>query len=465
MNCPKGPLLDGSMVDSRIKDEGSRKEQSVLSDIAAFFTSVRTTIVILCCLAVASILGTIIPQNINLEELRRTASPFYFRIVVILDLHNLYRSWWFIVLLLLLTSNLIGCLFQRLPKIPKEWRGAAEKGSLSFRRSDARPIHEVKGILTESVSKLMNKNPTVVEGGEATQLVWVKQRIFLLGFPLIHIAIIVILIGGLIGLLYGFKGNIQLREGEVGNRFVLYPSGTIATLPFDIAVDSFTLRRYASGQPKEYRSDVVILKDGKEQLKGPIRVNQPMTFQGISLYQANYQVVGVKHVRLSIKGVGGTEEEINVRPGESIPLPGGEFRIKLASLDPGTTPRGAGVEIDVDRAGKQDRVVKVFRNDSDSAKVEDAEIRFLGYEPLYATGLQIGYDPGTVFVWSGCGLLIAGFFLTLFTNLSAVSIRLTQEDGRTKIQVHGRSRKDRAQFRELVEATIRESLGKSSSGD
>ena len=443
------------MANPNSTSTGTSGRDSLFSEVASFFTSVRTTIVILCCLAVASILGTLIPQNVNLEEIRRTTSSFSYRLLVILDLHNVYRSWWFILLLMLLTANLLGCLLERLPKIPQDWRDATENASLSFRLFDSRPLHEVRDALTGAVGEMMHSGPTVTEADGEMRLVWVRQRVFLLGFPLIHTAIIIILVGGLIGLLYGFKGAILLREGEVGRRFSLYPSGGTASLPFDIAIESFTLSRYPSGQPKEYRSDVVLLKDGKELVKGAIRVNHPLTFEGISLYQANYELVGVKRARLDVIDSRGEQSKLVIRPSETVNLPGSDSRIRLAGLDPGATKRGAGVELEVEKPGSPSRLIKIYRNETGPAQVENVKIRFVGYDPLYATGLQIGYDPGTRIVWAGCVLLIAGFCVTLFTNLSSVSIRLRARDGGTGIQVSGRSRRDRAQFRERVEAAVR----------
>lgn len=443
------------MADPSGTSTGISGRDSVFSEVASFFTSVRTTIAILCCLAVASILGTLFPQGVDLEEIRRTTSSFSYRLLVILDLHNMYRSWWFILLLLLLAANLFGCLLKRLPRIPKDWRDAAENTSLSFRLFDSRPLHDVREALTRAVGEMMHSGPTVTETDGEIRLVWVRQRVFLLGFPLIHTAIIIVLVGGLIGLLYGFKGAILLREGEVGRRFSLYPSGGTGSLPFDVAIDSFTLSRYPSGQPKEYRSDVVLLKDGKELLKGAIRVNHPLTFEGISLYQANYELVGVKRVRLNVMDSRGEQSELAIRPSETVNLPGSDSKIRLAGLDPGATKWGAGVELEVEEPGSSDKLIKIFRKESGSVQVGNARIRFIDYDPLYATGLQIGYDPGTRIVWAGCVLLIAGFCVTLFTNLSSISIRLKTRDGGTGIQVSGRSRRDRAQFRERVEAVVR----------
>ncbi|MFH1112983.1 MAG: cytochrome c biogenesis protein ResB [Pseudomonadota bacterium] len=447
------------MTASNRADNDQKANGSSGSDIIAFFTSVRTTITVLCLLAVASVFGTFIPQNVDLEEFRRVASPFYYRLVMILDLHNMYRSWWFILLLLLLTGNLLGCLFQRLPRIPGEWRGAAKKGSIRFTFTERRPISEVRELLVPVLSNLIGTSPAVVEDGESVSLQWVKQRVFLFAFPLIHSAIIAILLGGVIGLFYGVRGNIRIQEGETAQEFVEFPSGQMGTLPFSVAVDKFTLKRYPTGQPKEFRSDVRLLKDGKEVEKGSILVNHPLTYAGISLYQANYELIGIKLVRLMLVDAKGKESELVVRPPGSAALPGTDYTMELAGVDPGSTTRGPGADLTVSRPGERPTQVKVFGGDSQPLEIGGTKVKFVGYEPLYATGLQIGYDPGTKVVWLGCALLIAGFCLTLFTNLRSVTATLKPVGDKTVIEISGRSRRDRAGFRESIETEVRKSLG------
>jgi cytochrome c biogenesis protein len=289
-------------------------------------------------------------------------------------------------------------------------------------------------------------------------LVWKKHRIYLLGFPLIHAGIIVILLGGLIGLFYGFKGNILIREGGVGKEFVLFPSGEVRALPFQIAVDRFTLTRYKTGEPKEYRSDVRLIKDGKEVLKGSILVNHPLTFDGISLYQSDFRVLGIKQVSFALVRPGGQATAFEVRPRETAEIPGTPYKVSLVSLDPGTTKKGEGAEISVEGPEEKQETLSVFKEHP--AKLGDSEIRFVNYTRLFATGLQVSGDPGSVVVWVGCGSLILGFFLTLFTNHRRLVIEMKTKAGSTQIRVSGRSRRLRREFREAVEERIKSSLKK-----
>lgn len=449
------PLITGL----RKTQADSAQSDTVASQILSLFTSVRTTIGLLFCLAAASIVGTVIPQEVPAEQIRHAAS-FAYRLILILDLNNVYRSWWFLLLMMLLGTNLLGCLFKRLPGIPIEWKADPHRTSFSFSLVDSRSPEATKNVVIADLQKLLGASPHVKETTDALSLVWVKHRVHLLGFPLIHTGIIVILLGGLVGLFYGMKGHVQIKEGDADGQFKTIPGGAIKTLPFSIAVDQFTLTRYPTGEPKEFKSDVRLLQDGKEVRKGSIVVNHPMTFQGISLYQSDYRVSGVKEVKLKAEDAEGKESELTIRPQSPTEIPGSLFKLDLLSLDPGATRKGPGVEAKVQGPGEESRTIALYKKDADPVTVGAIKLRFLDYAPLYSTGLQVGYDPGTPLVWGGSLILVLGFLLTLFTNHRAVFVELQPTSGGTKIKISGRSKRMRREFRESLEQRIRGSLAK-----
>ncbi len=296
------------MAGSTTGGSDSSQQDTIFSEIQSFFTSVKTTIGLLVLLAAGSIVGTVVPQGFPAQFVA-LESPFYYRLTAILDLHGVYRSWWFILLLLLLSLNLLGCLLKRLFAIPAEWKGTSRKTSFSFTLSDLRQPEELKGVVTSALKGFIGSPSTEVDEAVSLRLTWLKHRIYLLGFPFIHLAIIVILLGGLIGVFYGWKGHILIKEGDVGKEFNTFPDDSIGSLPFQVAVDNFTLKRYPTGEPKEYRTDVRLMVNGRVLKKGSIRVNHPLTFEGISFYQSDYHVLGVKQLRLAVVEPGGKATE------------------------------------------------------------------------------------------------------------------------------------------------------------
>ena len=84
------------------------------SKIWDFFSSVKLTIVLLLSLAATSIIGTLIPQNENPAAYLEAFGGYLFRLFDILDLFDMYHSWWFQFLLILLTINIIVCSIDRI---------------------------------------------------------------------------------------------------------------------------------------------------------------------------------------------------------------------------------------------------------------------------------------------------------------------------------------------------------------
>ena len=69
--------------------------------------SVKLTVVVLLSLAATSIVGTVIPQNESPDAYLREYGEFLYRIFSAFDIFDMYHSWWFQFLLLLLTMNVV----------------------------------------------------------------------------------------------------------------------------------------------------------------------------------------------------------------------------------------------------------------------------------------------------------------------------------------------------------------------
>ncbi len=432
-------------------ETGLSESVSILFEVKGFFTSVRTTLFLLFSVAVGAILGTIIPQGESLDRIAISGHPFLYKLAVILDLNNVFRSWWFTALLALLTLNIVGCLLQKIPIILNDWRGKTSKVNFQFHYRSSTASKDLYDTLVNAGRSVMRGDPVKKEADGKLFLSWDKHKIYLLGFPMIHIGIIVILLGSVIGAYWGFKGHVLIREGETTDKFSYTSSNLTGTLPFSITVDDFKLEKYSTGEPREFRSNVRLSQDGKEVLKGSILVNHPLTLEGISLFQSDYRVLGVKDVKLQFKTKDGQVLEKVANPREDIDIPGTDVKLKTRSLDPGTLAQGPGIQVNV--VGKSDPppLFDIYQKDKKPLDVDGVEIRFQGFTPLYATGLQIGYDPGVRIVWLGCSMLIIGFILSLFTNLRRIAVEMTSSVDGTLVLVQGRSRKLRREFRQSVE--------------
>ena len=97
-------------------------KQGLTQQLWDFFCSLRLSIFLLIGLALVSIIGTVIPQGPQSEYLA-TISETKIRLYSSLGFFDMYHSWWFILLLYLLTLNLICCSIKRLPRV---WKVVAE---------------------------------------------------------------------------------------------------------------------------------------------------------------------------------------------------------------------------------------------------------------------------------------------------------------------------------------------------
>ncbi len=423
------------------------------------FTSVRLALFLLFALAVASIIGTVIPQDIAAIQSTRAHESFLGRLVLIFDLHQVYHSWWFLTLLVLLCLNLTGCLKKRVPQIVADWTGTRFKET--FVMSFVTPVspEACKKELMAAIGTAMHSVADIGDKTDGWRLDWTRHRIHLLGFPLIHVAIIIILLGALTGLLFGFKGAMQIREGSIGKQYSLIPSGKTANLPFEVALDKFEFTRYPSGEPKEYRSDVRLIQNGKEVHKGSIRVNHPLTYHGISLFQSDYKLVSVKGVNLELDDSTGVKEAMVITPGQATVLPKEGVKIRLVALDPGTSIRGPWIDVTIEKENTDTQTLRIFQKDSRPPQIGGYYVRLKGYQPLYASGLQIGYDPGSYVVWLGCITLLFGFVITLFTNYRRVRVNIIAEgQEKTRLRVSGSSRRMRREFRETIEKITKDAV-------
>ncbi len=136
----------------------------------------------------------------------------------------------------------------------------------------------------------------------------------------LHSAIIVILLGGLLGLIYGTRGHVLIKEGDSSGEFEL-SSGETRTLPFQIAVDKFSLSPLPNWRAQGIQKRRATARKRQRSAGRSIRVNHPLTFKGISIYQSDYRVVGLKEVKLDVAVSPDKKSELEVQPTTTKKIP------------------------------------------------------------------------------------------------------------------------------------------------
>ncbi|MHB8174624.1 MAG: cytochrome c biogenesis protein ResB, partial [Nitrospirota bacterium] len=92
--------------------------------IWSFFSSLKLTVILLIILALVSIIGTIVAQDDPMKNMDMLVSmfgqekaPAVLKLMVALDITNMYHSWWFVFLLMMLSVNIAICTIERLPRV------------------------------------------------------------------------------------------------------------------------------------------------------------------------------------------------------------------------------------------------------------------------------------------------------------------------------------------------------------
>ena len=259
-----------------------------------FFASVKLTVGLLLTLA-----ATLHPRNPDSSECR---SALYFqkygeklfRLFGFFDLFDMYHSWWFQFLLLLMTLNLLVCSVDRLsstwrvifPRKPVFHRAQFEScrvaGSFSAGGTPEELLARYQPLLVRRF-----RYSRLEATAEAGVIFAEKGRWSRLGAYVVHLGVLLLLIGGLIGSMAGFEGFVNIPENESTDTVQLRSSGQPHQLPFAVRLDRFQISFYdeRSRMPKEYRSTLTILEDGEPVFTRDILVNSPLRHRGINIFQ------------------------------------------------------------------------------------------------------------------------------------------------------------------------------------
>ena len=432
----------------------------------SLFTSVKLTLGLLIALAITSIFGTVIPQQEGAMELAERLSPGLVSILSSLQLFDMYHSLWFRLIIGTLALNLIICSLDRFPAALKRFQ-AAPKLDRSKPFEDLPPHRnfsaagKIDEVLTLTVGILKGQYKRIhqKESEEGIVLYAEKGRFSHFGVYLIHLSVLIILIGSIVGSLFGFEAYVNIPEGETINKVRLRKSQTVRTLPFDVRCDRFLVEFYDNGAPKEYRSDLAFVANGKVALQGSLLVNHPITFEGITFYQASYGSLPGNRAQISIHREGDpANATLDVEIERPYDLPGreGQFMVFEARAD--FMKMGPAVQMAVRPTEGEEVRFWVFKNnDLIKERFPGFFERFPKFNPgaykpylfslesieaRYYTGLQVSRDPGVPLVWTGFFFIMIGLFIAFFTSHRSLWIQIAKTKRGLNVRVAGRANKN-----------------------
>ncbi len=394
--------------------------------------NLRLAIMLLLFIALISSLGTIIEQEktisfyeTNYPISNPIAGFISSEFILFFGLDHIYTTNWFLILLFLFGGSLLSCTLSRqIPslKLARLWKffrreKNTTKMGISFSLSN--------GSLTQFSYLLRQRQYNVIQQGP--YIYAYKGLVGKIGPILVHLSIICILIGSILGSLTGFMLQELIPKKELFHLQNVISSGPLSYIPqnFEGYIRDFNIAYNDQGMVDQFYSEIDILdNDLRLKKEKTIFVNEPLRYSGVTFYQTDWSIVSLKFTLNNKEDLEIILKEIG---GES------NSRFWIGSLE----SKGDGKVLVV----LQDLTGKYLLYDSEKRLLGQSEIGhklfFSGNELrlnkiLPSTGLQIKSDPGIPLVYIGFFFLIFSVLLS-YTSYFQIWVVKKQD----KVYVYG----------------------------
>jgi len=391
-----------------------------LQRLIAWIADLRTAITLLLVIAVASGIGTAIPQSESeaFYLQRYDSTPWLGLLqgkgVLALQLDHVYSSSWFLALLAWLGLALLLCSWRR------QWPAL----QASLRWIDYREPRQLSKLSLAETLSCADPQASLSQLGERLrqrgwQVRFGEERLAArrgvagrVGPLLVHAGMVLLMVGAAWGALGGQRLEQFLAPGR---ELELLDSRGRSQLT--VALDRFAIERDPAGRPEQFRSNLRILPappaDGGEAPAAEpaeISVNHPLRTRGITLYQADWALVAI-------------DLQIGRSPVLQLPLqPLPQLGEQVWGLVLPTRPDGS--EPVLLSMSSEEGPVDVYGPDGDNlASIvpgsESVEVRGI---PLHvaailpASGILLKRDPGVPLVYSGFAVTLLGGGLSLIAT-------------------------------------------------
>ena len=431
--------------------------------------AIKTGVILLILAVILSAAGTVILQRpaTEADEMQRAYSPQVLRLLDGLGLTDVFHAWWFVLLLSLVSLSIIIASVQRFPSAWRFFSRPYKSPDESFRK--ALPTHKLIPIRDEEAAlsaaeRVMQKagfRPERIVRENGFSLFGERNRISEMAVYIVHVSLLLILLGGSIDALFGWRGFVTLTRGQQSNQ-VQPQNGSTRNLPFAIRCDGAGQENYADGTPKRWWSDLSVLKNGKIVLRKQIVVNDPLVYRGIRFYQASYGKTGKidKVVLTATPRDGEAPKDITIGLDETLSLDA-DTTVRLAEFIPDYVMSDGQVyarshELQnpaahlVVESKKSGQAIHVWlppipgfeQNAASPYSFEGKDIQM-----AYFTGLEVSQEPGQWSVWAGVvlmGIGLAVVFYLVHVRVWAVPVRDAR--GQLKLWIGGTANKNKEAF-------------------
>lgn len=406
-----------------------------------YFANLKLAIFLLLLIAGFSGLGSIIEQEKPFEFYEANYTNLFLgRPVWVyfksLSLDHIYSAWWFFLLLGIFGLCLLSCTFlQQFPALKFARRYYFYTYSSQFNKLNYTFISDTV-IKSQLCYRLINEQYAVFQ--KQGCFYGHKGLIGRVGPVIVHLSIICILLGSILGAVRGFTAQEFIPKSEVFHIQNIVKGGNLARIPQQtFRVNDFWVNYSKTGLIKQFQSDISVLTGkGQEIARKTISVNNPLIFKGLTLYQTDWGITGVR-IKLSNK------ESIIQLPVSRISDSAQKLWITWIPLN---IPDKTGILVVLNNArGKielyNQRPQLIDKMSLGQVVQINALLSLKLIEFISSTGIQIKADPGITIIYIGFGFLIISSFLSY---ISFSEIWVLEKD--KKVFFGGTTNRDKVKF-------------------
>jgi len=388
-----------------------------LQRLAAWISDLRLAIGLLLVIAIASGIGTAIPQKEEAAFYQQLYDPHPWLGlldgdgVLRLQLDHVYSSGWFLALLAWLGLSLILCSWRR------QWPAL----QASLRWIDYRSPRQLSKLSVAET--LVTAEPVAGLGrleaelrGSGWQIHRQDNRLAArtgvlgrVGPLLVHAGMVVLMLGAAWGAVAGQRAEQYLAPGRS-----LELMDSRGSSQLTLALDTFSIQRDPAGRPEQFTSQLRILEGdgsaGSLLKQAEISVNHPLRFQGVTLYQADWALAAIT-VQLG-------KSPLLQLPLQSFPQLGDQvWGLVLPTRPDGSNPVLLSLSSEqgpVEIYGADGTSLARITPGGEPVEVKGLPIRVESVLP--ASGILLKRDPGVPLVYAGFAIALTGGGLSLLAT-------------------------------------------------
>lgn len=329
----------GKLHDMRYEGSARRSQtynKTIIDKIWNFFSSVKVGVWLIVITLIASAVGTVFPQQMYIPPLMSPAEYYedqygwLGKMYYELGFHNLYSSWWYLVLIASIGVSLVICSIDRvvpLYRALKKQRVTRHESFLKRQRVFGITPTQQDAPLDQIKEKLIAKRYKIRE--EDGNILAEKGRFSRWGPYVNHCGLIIFLFAGMLRFVPGMyiDDMLWIREGETkvipetnGEYYLENKAFILEVYDKEKDNEAFSEALDSAGMvAKNYQSDVVLYKKADDSVIGEeaelekvkdysIRVNEPLKFEGFALYQIEYKLDELSSMSFSLVNKNSKEE-------------------------------------------------------------------------------------------------------------------------------------------------------------